>query len=140
MKKLLKSTLWLLAVAGLSSCNDSGGDSTPPVGPDIRGEWVGVYYRETGGARVDIHATIDQEGDAVVIVTDKPSPPAQRFTGTISNDGDLYLTDASDGETWTSHGRPVTHDYIRIVDFLWIPTPEEPNPPMQIVELTRPSA
>jgi len=137
IRRILSRCPALLALLISVSCNDSGGDSAPPVGPDIRGHWTGVYYRETGGGEVRVNAEIEQEGDAVIITTDKPTPPAQRFTGTISNDGDLHLTDAYDGEIWTSHGTPATHDHIRIVDFLWMPSPEDPDPPLQVLDLTR---
>ncbi len=132
-------TVFLSAVCfGFAACNDSGGDSGPaPVGPDISGQWEGVYYRENSSKRVAIHAEIQQEGDAVVINTDKTSPPAQHFTGRISNDGDMVLTDASDGETWTTHRGAATTEHVQIMDFLWTPEAGEPTPPMQIVDLHR---
>lgn len=122
-------------VFGAVGCGDDGDDSSPPVGPSVAGNWTGVYYEEDGG-RVPISASVGQDGAAVTIRTSKPTPPGQSLSGTITEDGDLTMTDASDGETWSNFGR-VTENYLRIGDYLIHPTAADPDQPLQIIELTR---
>lgn len=127
------------AALALLGCDGDGEDRAPPVGADIAGRWSGVYYVE-GHTRIPITAKIAQDGDAVRIVTSKKNPPGQRFTGRIDEEGLLTLTDASDGQTWTSLA-PATHDHVIIGDYIRRPTAEDRleghDVPMRVIDLER---
>lgn len=134
---------WVLAVlvaAAAAGCTSSDDDPAPPVGPAVGGSWVGHYF-DRGGSRQDtpITATIRQDGDAIMIRTSLVGVGAN-LTGTIDAAGDMRLTDAFDGEIWTTHYRPATTNFVQIADFLRQPEPEDQGAtPIQIIELTRPS-
>lgn len=67
----------------------------------------------------------------------KSGPPGQRFTGTIDAQGNMHLTDPSDGETWTTHEQPATSTFIEIEDFQTRPSPTNPDPALNIIRLSR---
>jgi len=123
----------VLAVIG---CDD-GGSRAAPVGVDIHGQWGGVYYVE-GGSRVSITASVSQDGDAIVIKTDKAEPPGQSLTGTIDENGDIVLTDAYDAEVWTDYGT-VTTTRLRVSDYERSPyIGEDPGDvPRKVIDLSR---
>jgi len=134
---LLKKTLVFVAFLCFLGCNDDDGRARP-VGADIHGKWSGVFYQtDSPGSSVSIRASISQDGDAIVMKTDKSTPPGQRFTGTITASASLTLTDASDGETWTSYGTRAQSDYVAISDFVHHPTAEERQPSRNVIELSR---
>jgi hypothetical protein len=126
----------LVAPALLVGCDGGGGGSAPPVGPDIRGKWEGIFFTEGAGNAEDITARIGQDGDAVVIKTSKSTPPGQRFTGSMAPDGFMTLTDASDGETWSTLSGNATESYIRIEDFVFRPAAGG-DAPKNVIELRR---
>jgi len=138
-RPLLFSAMASMALV-FSGCNDSGSsdDGAASAGvPSVSGSWSGIYYRTDEAAEESITASISQDGKAVVINTTKASAPGQAFTGTIETNGEMILTDGSDGETWTTHFGPATGNNIHIADFVRPPTPEEMDPPLRIVHLTR---
>jgi hypothetical protein len=137
MKKLflLQSLLAVAIAVCLAGCNDSDDGSSSPVGPSIAGTWSGVY-RVEGGNSIAITASVSQDGDAVGIATSKPGPPGRRLTGTITPEGEMTMTDADDGEIWSTFGA-VTETHIRIGDFIRQPTARDRDVPLKIIELER---
>lgn len=125
-------------------------DTTPPTDtttptdppssgsiPKIAGAWRGTYYTRGYGLEqpgVSISAQIRQDGDAVIINTTLTGVGAN-LTGTIDSDGDMRLTDAYDGEIWTTHYRPATPSFIQIADFLRPPELGDLETPIQIMDL-----
>ena len=124
----------LLAPLLMSGCGGGGGSSDPPVGPDLRGEWVGVFLGN--GPRQALTATILQDGDAIMIRTSLTGIGAN-LSGTSSTDGSLSLTDAFDGEIWSTFSSKASATRVQIQDFLRSPAPDDPNAPLQTIELTR---
>lgn len=111
----------LLAVGLLAvGCDSGGGSGSTPVGPDIRGKWSGSFYsiRLDPPRRQPVTATIQQDGDAVIIKTSRTGTGAN-LTGTIDAKGNMKLTDAFDGELWTTYYGPATATRVRILDFLY---------------------
>lgn len=129
----------LVLALSLPGCDDDDDDKASPVGASIGGSWSGVYYRE-GHSRLPITAKIGQDGDAVSISTSKPEPPAQRFAGRINASAELDLTDASDGEEWTSL-QPANSHHVKIGDYVRQPTAQDKlegnDVAMRIIDLER---
>lgn len=128
----------LLVLAGTGAGCNKGGDSQPPVGPSIGGDWTGRYFaRYANRPEVALTATIRQDGEAIMIRTSLVGVGAH-FTGTIDPSGDMTLTDAFDAEIWTTRYRPATSNFVQIADFLRAPEPEDlGETPIQIIELRR---
>jgi len=130
-----------IGLIGIWGCGSDGGDSGPEViGPKVAGSnWSGFYFNSATGFQENLTATITHISNDVVIVTSKVNPPAQRLTGTISTNGTMVLTDASDGETWTTFFGPVTRDFVKVADFSRVPDDQEVdiNVPIKFVELSR---
>lgn len=132
----VSSVLFFFTFRSMPGCG--GADhSIPPIGPDLRGRWMGVYYRSDRGGQLSLTASISQEGDAVTLSTSKPSGTARLLTGTISGNGDMVLTDAFDGETWTTLFGPATTNHVMLADYVRQPTVEDPDPPVYVLDLTR---
>lgn len=114
----------------LSGClgGGGGGGGPSPVGSDLRGKWSGYY--KSPDQRVNLTATIKQEGNALTIETTKEGV-GHLLTGTIDDDSYVFLTDAFDGETWTSYGE-VSHDYLRIRDYFYDPELRRDSPEQDI--------
>jgi len=98
-----------------AGCEDDNGPD--PVYADLRGDWTGYYERP--GRHEDLTAHISQQGSNLVIETSLTGI-GQNFTGIITSDGHIRLTDSYDGETWTSYGEVSSH-YVRIRDYLFDP-------------------
>ena len=146
MRRLSKLLMLIGAVAFMSSCGgDDDEDSSSSVQvnigesvPRISGQWSGSFFQTNASGSEAITATIRQNRDAIVIETSKAEPPGQRFTGGIDANGDLTMTDASDGETWTTYFGPVTTNFVKIADFISRPDPLSSNsPPLVVIELRR---
>jgi hypothetical protein len=115
------------------SSNDT---TTDPVGADIAGEWAGYYENDETGESEAITATVGQDGDAVTIITSKIGV-AHQLSGAISTDASLYMTDAYDGQTWTSQ-RAATHNSLELGDYTYTPEGgDAPEPPLQFIQLYR---
>lgn len=130
----------LLFIAGCDNPFDSGSSGPKAVGTKISGNnWSGFFLNTETGTRESLTATVTQDGDAVTITTTKDFPPAQMFTGTISSNSTLRLTDASDGEVWSTHFGPATNNFIKVADFLEAPMgADDPTLfPLAILELSR---
>ncbi|MDF3128004.1 hypothetical protein P0Y35_02225 [Kiritimatiellaeota bacterium B1221] len=132
-----------------SSCSDSGGGEDSEFGessasssggiPQVKGAWTGHYVVYGGSGAFDgqpVTAKIKQGGDAVVINTNLPTI-GRMLTGTINSHGEMTLTDAYDGEVWTTLYGSATSDLIRIADFLVAPSVENPDPPIAVIELRK---
>lgn len=128
--------LFVLTSRSIPGCAGQG-KSVPPVGPDIRGRWGGVYYQTDRGGQVSLSASIGQEGDAVTISTSKPAGTARLLTGTINEEGRMVLTDGFDGETWTTLFGPATPNHVKLADYVYTPSLEDPDPPVYVLDLTR---
>lgn len=130
-----------IGLAGLWGCGSDSGDSGPRViGPKVSGNnWTGFYFNSANGFQVPLTATITHTSNDVVIVTNKIEPPAQMLTGTISTNGTMVLTDAFDGETWTTFFGPATRKFVKVADFSRVPEDRENdiNVPIKFVELSR---
>lgn len=124
---------------GLGGSGGGSASSSSAEYISISGSWTGIYAIYDGATvsdRQSLTANIDQDEDAVVINTSLPSI-GRFFTGSINTDGNMRLTDAFDGELWTTYYGPVTRNSIRIADFVRRPTPSDPNPPIAVIELSR---
>lgn len=107
-----------------------------PIGPDLNGsDWVGFYKNDSTGERVTLTASISHKGESVSITTTK-SGIGHRLTGTTDEGGTLDLTDAYDGEEWTSL-RDSTTSSILVGDYTSKPTALDPEPSLQYIALTR---
>ena len=126
-----------MLVLFLPGCGGGDGDGGPPVGPDLNGAWTGNFYIQNGGGDDNeaVTATIRHIGDAVIIQTSRTGIAAN-LTGTISADGSLRLTDAFDGEIWTSFYRDATASRVQVADFVRPPEINDPNP-IRILDLRR---
>jgi len=136
--------LVIFVAAGLIAlwgCGSDSGDSGPKrIGPNVDGaSWSGFYFNSASGFQENLTATITHTSNDIVIVTTKMEPPAQRFTGTISTNGTMLLTDSYDGETWTTFFGPATRKFVKIADFARVPEDQEDdiNVPIKFVELSR---
>lgn len=106
--------------------------------PRIKGKWSGVYYRSDGGGQSPVTATITQNREAVTISTSRQGATAGLLTGTIDPSGRMVLTDALDGETWTTYYGPANENYIKVADFVRAPEIDDIEPvPLYILELSR---
>ena len=116
-----------------------GDDGPDPVGAAVGGSWKGTFFNPETGERESISASIDQNADALVITTTKSQPPAQMFTGTINSNAVVRVTDAHDGETWTSIFGPVSNKFFKIGDFNRGPMAgDDPEDfPISVIELSR---
>lgn len=116
----LKATIMTGLIAAALGCNLDGGGSSggsPLVGPDLRGSWSGFSGVTSSSAKTPVKATVKQKEDMVTITTTLPKDgTGSQFTGTINGDGDMVLTDAFDGETWTTYKGPANSSSIRIFD------------------------
>ena len=146
----------LLAGLGIAiGCNDSGGslaaDGSGPAAANattpaaaaqtnlkLGGKWTGsasvLGDNDAGGFAIT--ATVTQKGNAITIRTSLPTLGAN-FSGMIEEDGNLRLTDAFDGETWTTHFQKPTNNRIQIADFVRPPSFENPDPPTNVIDLSR---
>lgn len=106
----------MCAVGTLAGCGGGNGDDGPKY-VDLSGNWTGRYVSPE--VNQNVVATITQDRDALVIETSLRSI-GHVLTGNIDTNGQIRLTDAFDGETWTSHG-PVSTNAFLIRDYLWDP-------------------
>lgn len=124
-------------IALMSGCDGGGGGSSSPAPVGIEGSWSGSYENEETGDTASISATVDQDGSSVIIKTSKGGPPGQSFSGSMDGNGNLTMTDAADGEVWTSY-YPATANRILITDYVYHPEAGETNDvPRKIVDLRR---
>ena len=150
---VLATAAWL---AGCGGGEDGGGTSLSPLAgrqqsaeatnpvasaaaspavASIAGSWRGVFLDATTGGRESLTARITQNGDTVTIDTSL-SGLGGFFTGTIQSDGFLWLTDAADGETWTTLGGAASPSYIVIQDY--VTDPDDPDELLlNTIELSR---
>lgn len=137
-----------LAVATVGTtigCGGGGGDDDggpPVIGPNLNGSnWRGFYFNGESGFMENLTATITHTSNAVVVVTSKTAPPAQQFTGTIDAGGKMELTDAYDGEQWTTFFGNASNRFVKVADFARPPLDatleDEITVPFKIVELSR---
>jgi len=122
---------------GLSSRPDPNAPASPAAaaGPSIAGRWKGTFFDPVANSTQGIRASISQEGDQVTIDTTL-TDVGSFLTGVIRSDGHIRLTDAWDGETWTTHGGPATSSHIVIQDFVHDPTTGSMNL-LNTIELSR---
>lgn len=104
---------------GLRSTSDDGTNvaSTARSALRLAGRWRGTFYNAQTGGNGAISAMIGQEGDVVTIDTGLPGLGGY-FTGTVDAAGNLWLTDAWDGELWTTHSGPANASFIVIQDYV----------------------
>jgi hypothetical protein len=131
---------WLLISPAYSLVAGSGGGGndggSTPVGPHVGGKWSGEYGNDDTGESMAITASIKQDGSSLSIKTSK-SGIAHAFTGTIEEDGYIRVTDAYDGQTWTSH-QQTTANHLMIEDYTHRPTIyDDSDPPIQYIILDR---
>jgi hypothetical protein len=122
---------------GLSARSDPNAPAAPaaPTGVSIAGRWKGTFFDPVANTTQGIRASISQDGDQVTIDTTLPDV-GSFLTGTIRPNGHIRLTDAWDGETWTTHAGPATSSHIIIQDYVRDPTTGSMNL-LNTIDLTR---
>lgn len=111
--------------------DDSGGEA-----PKIAGKWSGTYSWSDGTHLMSVRATIEQNGSGLVIRTSKAAP-GRLLTGQIRSNGRIRLTDADDGEIWSTYYGAASASHVKIADFL-IPTPAgRTGEILQVLDLRR---
>jgi hypothetical protein len=121
---------------------DKGGEkdetpAKPAAVPRIGGKWTGSFFVTDKAGSTPLKATIRQSNDAIVITTNLAEPPGQMFSGGITTSGKMTLTDAFDGEIWTTFFGPATTDFVKIADFVERPQTNSVAPPLFVIELRR---
>ncbi|MDO9043373.1 MAG: hypothetical protein Q7U64_13705 [Desulfocapsaceae bacterium] len=114
----------------------------PVSAPDISGDgWAGYFWRSDlyafNGTKVPITATVTQAADGQVTITTSLEGLGHYFEGNIDVTGQMLVYDAYDNEDWSTHDGPATEVSIEIEDYVALPTPEYPDPPLNIIKLTR---
>ena len=136
-------TFILPCLALFASCNDGKEDKGKPgVGQSVSGKnWSGYLYATDGSDRTVVKAVISQEGkegEAVVITTDLPANHiARKLTGTFETSGKMLVTDAFDGEWWSTFFGPAHGNYIKLADYETRPVPGNGKDDFYILELSR---
>ena len=116
---------------GPDSASGSSGNSAPPK---ISGKWSGKYSWSDGTHVTAVSASIEQSGGSVVIRTSKGAP-GRLLTGRIGSNGRMKLTDADDGEIWSTFYGAATSDHVKVADYLY-PTPAgHTEPVLQVIDL-----
>ena len=136
--RLVLLVLFACDVLCLAGCNGGGGGGgEPPIGPNLNGNWVGIYHRiRTSDTRKqDVTAKIKHDGSAVMIKTSLVGIGAS-LTGTIEPNGEMKMIDPFDGELWTTYFRAATTDRVEICDFLYDEDLGSDSP-LQIIDLRR---
>ena len=104
--------------------------------PKIAGKWSGTYSWSDGTHPMNVRATIEQNGNSLVIRTSKAAP-GRLLTGQIRSNGRIRLTDSDDGEIWSTYYGSASANHVKIADFL-IPTPAGRTGEMlQVLDLRR---
>lgn len=108
---------------GLSTRSDPNAPAATAAsaGVSIAGRWKGTFFDPVANTTQGIRANISQDGDQVTIDTTLPDIGSY-LTGTIRPNGHIRLTDAWDGETWTTHAGPATPSHMIIQDYVRDPT------------------
>ncbi|MFO1531440.1 MAG: hypothetical protein U1F77_17300 [Kiritimatiellia bacterium] len=102
---------------GPDSASGSSGNSAPPK---ISASGPAILLSD-GTHVTAVSATIEQSGGSVVIRTSKGAP-GRMLTGRIGSNGRMKLTDADDGEIWSTFYGAATSDHVKVADYLY-PTP-----------------
>ncbi len=130
---------WMILspASGLFAGSGSSGPSgPPPVGADVGGHWNGRYLNEHNGYTFSLTADVVQVTDAITIETSIPTGEGHLFHGTINSNAHIHVTDAFTAQEWTSE-RSATNNWLQIRDYVFSPEVNEPEPPLQIITLTR---
>ena len=129
---------WFLISPAYSLVSGGGGGSgnsgPAPVGPHVGGRWSGEYRNDDTGESISLTAEIDQEGNQIFITTSKTGV-GHYLSGTIDQDGYIRVTDAYDGQIWTSGGT-ITSTSLTIDDYTHRPTIDN-DPALQLIVLSR---
>lgn len=96
---------------------DSNPEGTPPVGPDLRGEWSG-FVDLVGKDREYVSASVYQNGDYIVITTSSSQKYGRKFIGNIKDSGFILAYDQKTGEDWSTHNGAATANNIDLYDFV----------------------
>ena len=133
---VIPALLFVFCFAGCDE-SDSSNNNNSNGYVNIAGQWSGVYYEtDKAGSTINLSATIQQDGEAVVISTTK-SGTGGLLTGTIDQDGNMSITDAFDGEGWPTFYGPATSTHIKIADYLWDASIPEIDIPLAVIDLNR---
>lgn len=117
MKWLSCCAALALALWGATGCSED--PNAPPVGPDITGEWSGVY-QDPGGPAIPISATIQQNGSSIFVETSMPEI-GRLLTGTMNEKGHAFLEDSFNGDTWSTVAGTVTPNSVDFIDYAYGP-------------------
>jgi hypothetical protein len=114
----------------------------PVSAPDISGDgWTGYFWRSDlyafNGTKIPITATVTQTTDGLVSITTSKEGLGHYFEGNIDVTGQMLVYDAYDNEDWSTHDGPATEVSIEIEDYVVTPSLEHPDPPLNIIKLTR---
>ena len=110
--------------------------------PDISGDgWTGYFWRSDlyafNGTKIPVTATVTQTTDGLVSITTSKEGLGHYFEGNIDVTGQMLVYDAYDNEDWSTHDGPATDVSIEIEDYVVPPSLEHPDPPLNIIKLTR---
>lgn len=123
------------AATSTAAKDDDDGDSGQTT-PKIAGNWSGTYSWSDGTHLMNVRASIQQNGGALVIRTSKAAP-GRLLTGQIRSSGRIRLTDSDDGEIWSTHYGAASANHVKIADYL-IPTPAgRTGEVLQVLDLRR---
>ena len=124
------------AAATSPAAKDNDDDDSDRGPPKIAGKWSGKYSWSDGTHLMSVSATIEQNGNSLVIRTSKAAP-GRLLTGQIRSNGKIRLTDSDDGEIWSTYYGAASANHVKIADFL-IPTPAGRTGEMlQVLDLRR---
>ena len=123
---VLHTTLLFMLAAFFTGCDGNTEPAQSLVGPNLNGAWTGTLTLHTkDGTRTShIIATINHTGDSVIIHTNGGGT-ASLMTGTIEPDGSMILTDALDGENWTTHFSKAIVNRVIVADYIQAPVAGE---------------
>jgi hypothetical protein len=112
---VVRCACWCAAALLWAGC-DGDDSNRSSVGPDISGGWSGRYYYTDGSVDQSVKASVVVNGGSVFMETNLPDT-GRLLTGSMGSDGHLFMTDAHDGETWTTIHGPVSSGHIELLDF-----------------------
>lgn len=97
---------------------DTNPPNSEPVGPDIRGDnWSG-FLDLVGSQGEGVSASIQQNGNHVVITTSSNQEYGRKFVGTIDDSGSMRVYDQRTGELWSTHKGPAKKNRIDLYDYV----------------------
>ena len=132
-KTLLYGGIAAAAVVGavaLAAGSGGGGSSSAeeevpeepkqePVGADLDGDnWHCRLILADSGFKEDVTATVEQNGNELVITTSTTQKYGKKFIGHISRDANIDVRDQDTGQDWTTHYDKARWNMIDLYDYV----------------------